>query len=505
MNILADISPLNVLATKTDLIMGLPILVLLATGLLLMLMDAFKKRQSLPIIAGIGIIISMIVACPPVLQGIAGVDHLAGTAYSGMLATGEMASLVHIFLAASGLFTLFFVGDYMKRQAATIPDIYAIMVFSLIGMSMLANANDLIITFIGLETMSICLYIMASMYKKSVASNESGLKYFLLGAFATGFFLYGIALIYGASGSTNFDQMNFTALAQSPLFYPGIGMLIIGFLFKVSAFPFHAWTPDVYTGTPTPLAGFMATGSKAAAFIALAGFINESQLLAGDSKIQMVIAVAAVATMIYGNIVAARQRNLKRMLAYSSIAHSGYVLLAVCCGPEGKLAVIFYMVIYTFMNIGAFGLVGMAENKMEDGNLDSWKGFGRHNPWLGLALTIFLFSLAGIPPLAGFMGKYFVFAAAIRADLLIPAIIGILTSVVGAFYYINVIKTMYFEDKESPKVVVSKSMMPLAGVALLAILVLLLGVLPSLLQTPLAEGINASTWDMLPEISSLNP
>ena len=469
-----------------DVLLVMPILVLLLTGLVLMLLDAFKSYKALPIVSAIGIVASMVLAFPAVIQGLGG--ELQSGAMYNMIRTGGMASVVHIFLCISGLFTLFFVGDFMKRQQARIYDIYSLILFALIGMVMLANANDLIITFIGLETMSICLYVMAAMYKKDLKSNEAGLKYFLLGAFATGFFLYGIALIYGGAGSTNFGSMNFAALAASPLFYPGIGMLVIGFLFKVSAFPFHAWTPDVYSGTPTPLTGFMATGSKAAAFIALASFLNLSSSIVTDEKFRYVIIGAALLTMIYGNIVAARQSNLKRMLAYSSIAHSGYVLLAVCAGPRGVDAVIFYMLIYTLMNIGAFGLVGMAESKTEDNELSSWKGFGRSHPWLGVALTIFLLSLAGIPPLAGFMGKYFVFAAAIDNGIIIPAIIGILTSVIGAYYYINVIKVMYFEDKAVTKVVSSRELAPLAGVVILVVLVVAFGIFPTAVQDFILEG-----------------
>ncbi|MEM7465163.1 MAG: NADH-quinone oxidoreductase subunit N [Pseudomonadota bacterium] len=489
----------NIVANGNDLLMVLPVLVLLITGLELMLLDAFKVRKYLPWVAAAGIGLSMILALPPVLEAFADPQAVS---FSGMYRTDALSSMVHIFLCASGLFTIFFVGDFMKRQEAKIPDVYSLIVFSLIGMVLLANANDLIITFIGLETMSICLYVMATMYKKDVRANESGLKYFLLGAFATGFFVYGIALIYGATGTTNFSAMDVTRLATSDFFYPGVGLLVIGFLFKVSAFPFHAWTPDVYSGTPTPLAGFMSTGSKSAAFIALAIFMNTNAVIAADEKFQTVIIVCALLTMVYGNIVAARQSNIKRMLAYSSIAHSGYVMLALTAGPQGVQAVIFYMFIYTLMNIGAFGLVSMAESRMEDNNLESWKGFGRANPWLGAALTIFLFSLAGIPPLAGFMGKYFVFAAAINAGIVVPAVIGILTSVIGAYYYITVVKTMYFDDSAKPSVVTSRSMMPVATVVVLAVLVLLLGVYPALVQDHLATGV---PFVDLPGISGIAP
>jgi NADH-quinone oxidoreductase subunit N len=463
-------------ASSTDLLLTLPLMLLLLTGAVLMLMDAFKLRKNLPWVAALGIIASIVVAIPPVLEGLVGTT-LPGTAFFGMIQTGKMASAVHILLALSGLFTLFFLSDFMKRQVANIPDTFALLLFAMVGMDLLANANDLMITFIGLETMSICLYVMASIYKKDVRSNESGLKYFLLGAFATGFFLYGIALVYGAAGSTNYSKMDMLALQESPLFYPGIGMILIGFLFKVSAFPFHAWTPDVYSGTPTPLAGFMSTGAKSAAFIALAYFFSNSAFFTNE-KFRMVITVVAVATMAYGNIVAARQSNLKRLLAYSSIAHSGYVLLAVCAGMGGFQAVVFYTFIYTLMNIGAFGIVGMAENEIGDSDMINWKGFGRSNPWLGAALSVFLFSLAGIPPLAGFMGKWFVFIAAIQSDLVVPAILGILTSVIGAYYYISLVKNMYFDEKDKTVVKSTSSLAPMIGVATLVVLLFVLGVLP---------------------------
>lgn len=482
------------MSSTVDLLLELPILLLLITGVVVMLLDAFKQYAALPIVSALGMIASIVVAIPDVLASIAGVEALPGYAFSGMMRADEISSVIHILLALSGLFTMFFVGDFMKRQVARVYDVYALILFALVGMDMLANANDLIMTFIGLETMSICLYVMAGMYKKDVKSNEAGLKYFLLGAFATGFFLFGISLIYGATGSTNLGWINaatgetipginWAQLVSSSLFYPGLGMLIIGFLFKVSAFPFHAWTPDVYTGTPTPLAGFMSTGSKMAAFISLALFAGVGIRVEPDTKLQTVIIAVAIVTMIFGNIVAARQRNLKRMLAYSSIAHSGYVLLAVAAGTaDGIKSVVFYMFIYTLMNIGAFGLIGMAERKHEDVSIDNWRGFGRHNGLLGVALSVFLLSLAGIPPLAGFMGKYFVFKAAIDAGLVVPAIIGVLASVVGAYYYINVIKVMYFDDKDEPSVVSSKSMIPVAGLLILVVLLLAFGVYPSAIQ-----------------------
>lgn len=477
-----------------DLILTLPITVLLITGLMLMLLDAFRQHKSLPWVAGAGLLTAIVLALPPVyaqLISSGGIETYTGHAFSNMMRVGPMEWMIFIVLCTSAFFTLFFVGDFLKRLDKPIHEVYSLLLFAVIGMVMLANGNDLIITFIGLETMSICLYVMAAAFKRDVKSNESGLKYFLLGAFASAFFLYGVALFYGAAGTTNFSRMGDAAAGvgvASSLFYPAIGLLLIGFLFKVAAFPFHAWTPDVYTGTPTPLAGFMATGSKAAAFIAFGYFMHSSGAFM-DEKIQYVLSVIALCTMIYGNVVAVQQTNLKRMLAYSSIAHSGYLMLAVMAGPAwGYPALVFYAFVYTLMNVGAFGLISMAEKDDEDQDMESWKGIGITNPWFGAAMSIFLFSLAGVPPLAGFFSKYFVFMASIRADFVILSILGILTSVIGAYYYIRIVVNMFFLKGESPRSVVTTNLAPIVGVAILAALVVALGAYPGFMQDGLRSA-----------------
>lgn len=466
----------------------LPTLFLLLVGLALMLLDAFSIRgQILPLITGLGFIFSSVLAMAYAEPG-------SQVAFFGMLETGGIAPVVHVFLCVSGLFTLFFLQDYLKRYERPIDDVYALLVFSVIGMILFANANDLIMTFIGLETMSMCLYIFAALYKTDKRSNEAGLKYFLLGSFASAFLLFGISLLYGIGKHTNLDLLaeNADLLSAHPMiFYSAVGLILIGFLFKVAAFPFHSWTPDVYEGTPTPLAGFMSTAGKLAAFVALGVFMQKLNFFGnalgegGDPKIIQVIAIAALLTMIYGNVVAARQQNIKRMLAYSSIAHSGYILLGLCAGEAGFEAITFYMFIYTLMNIGAFGMVGMAEKNYEDTNLDSWRGLGTKAPYFAAALSVFLFSLAGIPPLAGFMAKYQVFITAIRADLILLATVGILTSVIGAYYYIRVIVLMFFGEQEKSELNTTFNWLPTTGIALLVALIFLFGVFPSLILDPL--------------------
>lgn len=462
-----------------DLILTLPLAMLVVTGLLLMISDAFNLKSVLPWLTGLGLLGSIVLAFPT-----GGEAEMLTPVYNNMFFTGGLASFVHISLCLGALFSLFFIEDFFKRHNRSIDEIYALLVFAVIGMIMLANSNDLTVTFIGLETMSICLYIMAGLFKTDAGSNEAGMKYFLLGSFASAFLLFGMSMIYGITGTTQISGMNHADLQGSPLFLPGVLFILIGFLFKVSAFPFHNWTPDVYQGTPTPLTGFMATASKTASFIALGMFIHQAVPVL-EGKLFWILVGAAVVSMVYGNIVAARQTNLKRLLAYSSIAHSGYVLLGLASGKEGFIAVIFYAFIYTIMNVGAFGIIGMYERESGDSEVSRWNGLGLRKPWFGVAMSIFLFSLAGIPPLAGFMSKYQVFFAAVRSELYVAAVIGVLASVVGAYYYIRVIVNMYFtkEEGESALIQPSCAASPVAGVVLLAALTLLLGIFPSPVYT----------------------
>ncbi|MCE3007217.1 MAG: NADH-quinone oxidoreductase subunit N [Bacteroidetes bacterium] len=486
-------------------IASIPLLSLLGTGLLLMLADAFGLRRLLPWLAAAGLVGSALLALT------AGGDaHAFQLYFGGMIGFGGRAALMHVLLCIISLLTLFFLTDYLKRRNEEADSVYALLLFAVVGMVMLATANDLIIVFIGLEIMSICLYIMAGLFPKNVRSNESGMKYFLLGAFATGFFLFGITLLYGITGSTRLDRIGevifqeraYTLLANKQLgvaplvlLFTAIGLTLVGFLFKLAAFPFHSWTPDVYTGAPTPLAGFMATGAKLATFMAFIFFLMQVTLrpewdAVNYIKLQNVLGIVALASMLYGNLVAVQQRNLKRMLAYSSIAHTGYLMLGLMAGPQGYDAVVFYMVIYTLMTVGAFGIISMVERKDGDADVSRWSGLGLRKPLLGVLMSAFLFSMAGIPPLGGFIAKYKIFVAAIGADLEVMAILGILASVVGAYYYLRVIVLMYF--KASPErgeqglladdVHTGSQLLPYLGVLTMGILLLAVGVMPGLLD-----------------------
>lgn len=460
-----------------------PLFFLLGLGLVLMLLDAFKVKNVQHWLGGGGLLLSAGWVMTTAVPG-------SQVVFFGMLETGGYAPLVHAFLSLAGAFTLFFTTEYFNRHERPTSEIAALLVFGIIGMILMANANDLMITFIGLETMSMALYIFAAIFKTDSRSNEAGLKYFLLGSFASAFLLFGISLIYGMTGFTNLTAIsgNLAAFEQYPaVFMAATGLLLIGYLFKVSAFPFHNWTPDVYTGTPSPLAGFMATAGKMTAFVSLGVIMSKFQLYESP-KVITLLAVASLLTMVYGNVVATRQANVKRMLAYSSIAHSGYLLLGLCAiGTTGLSAVVFYLAVYTLMNLGAFAVVGMVENTEKDQESETWKGLSRRNPGLAAAMAVFLFSLAGIPPLAGFMGKYQVFMAAIEGGYVWLAVAGILTSVVGAYYYLRLIFLMYF-SKEGSDEPVRISGLPVAGAALLALLVLALGIFPFMLLEPISEG-----------------
>jgi NADH-quinone oxidoreductase subunit N len=487
--------PFSLEALQTSLQAGLPLWVLLITGLALMMLDAFRVRAALPWTAAAGL----------VLSGLMAALHASGESqvlFFGMLESGGIAPMIHVFLCLSGLITLFFLSDYLKRYGRKIDDVFSLLIFAVLGMILMANAQDLIMTFIGLETMSMCLYIFAALFKTDSGSNEAGLKYFLLGSFASAFLLFGISLIYGLTGSTQFAAIarpeSLALLAvQRPIFYVAAGLLLVGLLFKVSAFPFHVWTPDVYQGTPTPLAGFMATGSKMASFVALGSILHQFSLLQ-EPRVLSLIGLASLLTMVYGNLVAARQQNLKRMLAYSSIAHSGYILLGLCAAEHGFQAVIFYMLIYMLMNMGAFGLLGLAERGQEDTEIESWRGLGLRVPLFAGAMALFLFSLAGIPPLAGFMGKYQVFLSAVREELVLPTVIGVLASLAGAYYYLRVIVVMYTGSESSHTLRPRIAPAPLAGLALLALLVLVLGLFPSLAMRPILNAFAQAQVALLP-------
>jgi NADH-quinone oxidoreductase subunit N len=347
----------------------------------------------------------------------------------------------------------------------------------------MAGANDLIVVFLGLETMSLALYVLAGFFRTEIQAGEASMKYFLLGAFASGFFLYGIALIYGATGSTNLDKIGAAVragAAKEPLLLIGFALLLVGFGFKISAVPFHMWTADVYEGAPTSVTAFIATGSKAAAFTALLRVLLAS-LRPLQGEWVWLFWVLAVLSMTLGNVVALAQQNLKRMLAYSSIAHVGYMLVGIVAGGGlGGGSVLFYLLVYTFTTAGAFGVILLLERGgAEAVGVADTAGLAARSPLAALALTLFLLSLVGIPPTAGFVGKFYLFGAAVRGGYIWLAVIGVLNSAAAAYYYLRIVVNMYMREPEGVPAVVMPSFA--GGLAVVVALwgIIQLGVFPA--------------------------
>ena len=382
----------------------------------------------------------------------------------------------YLVLGLIGILTILLSMSYLDTAVADQGEYYTLVLFSVLGMMLMAAGGDLIVIFLGLETFSLALYTLAGFWKTELRSNESALKYLLLGAFAGGFFLYGIALIYGATGTTVLRQIPDSLADGHPpslLFLIGGGLLLVGFGFKIASVPFHMWVPDVYEGAPTSVTAFMIAGTKAAAFAAfLRVFLLALPAL--HMRWSAAIWVLAVLTMTVGNLVALVQSNIKRMLAYSSIAHAGYLLVAlVAGGSSGVGSILFYLVAYALMNLGAFAvIIAVQGSEQERPLLADYAGLGWQRPMLAVCMALFMFSLAGIPPTAGFMGKLYIFSAALESDYPGLAIIGVLNSVVSVYYYLRIVVIMYMSETPSPP-----PRIPASAAAVLAVLVSVLGTL----------------------------
>lgn len=365
---------------------------------------------------------------------------------------------------------------------------YALMILATVGMMVMATGRELITIFLGLELLSMSLYILAGFFRRDTLSNEAALKYFVLGSFATGILLFGMSYVYGVAGSTHLRVIGKTltnhpeTLSDKALLV-GLFLVVVGFGFKISVVPFHQWTPDVYQGAPTPVTAFMSAGPKAAALAALIRILVEAMPRMGQHW-EILVAVLAVLTMTVGNLAALAQTNIKRMLAYSSIAHVGYILIGLVASVGGRAdralsAIMFYLLAYTFMNIGAFAiLIFLRREGMPNENLDDFSGLSRRSAGAALAMLIFLFSLAGIPPTAGFAAKLSIFYAAIQGGYYWLAIIGILNSAVAAYYYLRVVVIMYMREPEGELPAAAPSPFLWAGIALALAGTILLGVLP---------------------------
>jgi NADH-quinone oxidoreductase subunit N len=461
-----------------SLLLALPEIVVAASGLLLLMFGVFRRGNSTRIVSWL-VVAVLIVATILVLMAPSQTDH----AFGGLFVTDRYAVFVKVLVLLSAAVAMMMSLGYIEREQMARFEFPVLLLFSTLGMMLMVSANDLISLYVGLELQSLALYVIAAFRRDTIRSTEAGLKYFVLSALSSALLLYGSSLIYGFAGTTKFDGLAalFIGLggAQPSLgLIVGLVFLIAGLAFKVSAVPFHMWTPDVYEGAPTPVTAFFSMAPKVAA-IGLFGrvLIGPFGPLTGDW--QQIIWFISFASMAFGAVAAINQHNIKRLMAYSSIANVGYALVGLAAGtPEGLSGMLIYMAIYVVMNAGTFAVIlaMRQQGRMVEG-ISDLAGLGKTQPLMAGSMAIFMFSLAGIPPLAGFFGKFFVFRAAINSGLYWLAVLGVLTSVVGAFYYIRIVKVMYFDE---PREAFDKPMdWELTGVlAVTALAILVFFILP---------------------------
>jgi NADH-quinone oxidoreductase subunit N len=462
-----------------------PEVVLCAFGILIMFTDPFvgtARKRVLGWVAFAGAVLALVSV------------HLAhvfpGTAYSGLIRVDDFSLFVHVVVLAAVALAILGSLDYLDQQRIQRGEYYALILFAAAGMGILVGANELVTAFIGLEMSSISTYILVGFRRRSLASNEASLKYFLLGSFATAFFLYGVAMVYGVTGTTRIDAIDsalaslVTAEGDLPaLAVLGIALILVGLGFKVVVAPFQIYAPDVYEGAPTPVTALLASGPKVATFALLVRVFYVS-FPAAQGLTYWVICVIAVLTMLVGNLAALVQTNVKRMLAYSSIAHAGYILVAFAASSVlGVAALLFYLAAYVFMKVGAFLVVthlGQQDEKRL--SIQDYAGLGSKQPVLAACFSLFLLSLLGLPATGGFLGKFFAFQAALnvgRRSLILLVVIAAINSVVGAYYYLRVIITMYFQEPAKDYTPSRVAPAVTFALAIAALGTLYLGILPS--------------------------
>ena len=483
-----------------DLVPALPEIFLAVMSMALLMVGVFQKEEK----AGRSVSY-LAIATLVVTIAIVGVvtDGRAST-FGGAFVTDSFAVYVKGLILIATAAAVLMSREYLEQHGIFRFEFPVLMVLAALGMMMMVSANDLISLYLGIELQSLSLYVIASFQRDTTRSAEAGLKYFVLGALSSGLLLYGISLVYGFSGSTNFDALaQLFQAGESPLGVTvGLVFIIAGLAFKVSAVPFHMWTPDVYEGAPTPVTAFFAVAPKIAA---MALFVRVMVGAFGDlgDQWQQVIIFISIASMVLGSFAAINQTNIKRLMAYSSIGHMGYALigLAVAGGAgnaevraDGVSGILIYLAIYMFMNIGAFAcILQMRRNGRMVEGIDDLAGLSKSNPAMAMVLAVFMFSMAGIPPLAGFFGKFYIFLAAIEAELFALAIIGVLASVVGAYYYVRIVKVMYFDASEEsfdgPVSMEMKAVLVVTGVVTLFFFVWPL---------PILDGAGLATAALLP-------
>src|SRR5580704_5979434 len=477
--------PVNFTPSATDYLRFLPEIIMILAGTLIMVMEPLigsNKRTAFSSVTLLAFVAALVAAVSA--------NNSPGTSFSNMLIVDGFATFFRVLVIGVGILSVLSASAYLRREHADSAEYYALLLFSVSGQCVMATANELIMIFIGLEISSIATYILAGYLRDDKRNNEAALKYFLLGSFATAFLLYGIAWIYGTTGSTNLSMIR-TALLAPGSQRSGIvagtaaALMFVGFAFKVSAAPFQIWAPDVYQGAPAPVTLFMSAGPKAAAF---AVFLRVFTTAFGPitNRWEPFVWSSALLTMVIGNFAALLQTNIKRLMAYSSIAHAGYVMVAIAAATpnhtqEGVAAAMFYLAAYCFMNIGAFAVITHFSRQGEKYvNIDDLAGLGWKQPGTAALFSIFLLSLIGVPLTGGFFGKFYIFKAALDADLVWLSILGLLNSAVAAYYYLRIVVVMYMQEPaESTNTLQPLGMALKTALWVSAVGTLVLGIFPS--------------------------
>jgi NADH-quinone oxidoreductase subunit N len=458
---------------------ALPAITALCAAFVVMLADLAMRGAERDGVAVVGVLgLGATIAVAVVLWA----NPAATAGFHDTLKADAFALFFAVLVSVGAAFTVLMSIDYLRDHPLAGGDYYALVLLSTCGMILMAAANDLIVIFLALEIMSVAIYVLAGILRSDPRSNEAALKYFFLGAFASGFLLYGAAFLFGAAGSTQLDAIArvVAKTPENPFVWLGLALLLVGFGFKVAMVPFHGWAPDVYEGAPTTITAFMAVGVKAAAFAAF-GRVLAVAFGGVPASWSGVLWVIAALTMTVGNVTAIAQRNVKRMLAFSSIAHAGYALVGLVAGTrDGGAALCLYLAAYTVMNLGAFAvLIALGRRGEPCETLEDLAGMGWRQPLLGVAMTVFMLSLAGIPPTAGFAGKLALFGAAVDAGYVVLVVIAVLNSVVSVYYYLGVLVQLYMAEGERVGVTPSRRPALLATIVATMMLVLVIGLAPS--------------------------
>ena len=463
-----------------DLMPIIPEIIVLLTAGIVLLVDLFSTNKNRSMTLAVTTIIGLILAKYAETQLYS--KDISG--FYGTVVADDFSIFFEIIYLSVALVTVLISRNYISENEINFGEYYVLLLTAVSGMMFMTSGLDLLVIFIGLEVMSISSYILVGIKRNNASSNEAALKYLLLGAFSTGFLLYGISLLYGATGSTLIPNMIYEIKlngTDNPLVLSGISLVVVAMSFKIAIVPFHMWTPDVYSGAPTPISGFLSAAAKAAGFAVFIRVLMTGIPLVG-SKWENTLWILAVLTMTVGNIMALQQKDVKRMLAYSSIAHAGYVLVAVALGSSAAISgIIFYSCAYAFMGIGAFGILTIRDAGRVPITFDDFAGYGKRNPLLAFLMSVFVFSLVGLPLTGGFIGKLQIFSVALKEGWIWITVIGILNSALSVYYYLRIVMFMYMREGAIPEGTISSNKtqaFALTGLIGTAMVILYLGIFP---------------------------